>query len=62
MVTKVDLNVADYLDMLQNRIESLILDAVYTDINYNGNPNLLADINYFQQDVTPPHYVLQVRE
>ncbi|CAG9813531.1 unnamed protein product [Phaedon cochleariae] len=57
-----DLNGMANLDMLQNLIEPLIMDAVNTDFDDDGNPNLLAENIFSQQDDAPPHYILQVRE
>lgn len=51
-----NLNGDKYLDMLQNDVTPLIIQAVRDD------PNLLDNEIVFQQDGAPAHYAVQVRE
>ena len=57
-----NLNGEIYLDMLETQIAPLIEEAIETQEDEDGNPNLDPNLIYFQQDGAPPHYTLAVRQ
>lgn len=56
------LNDAVDLNMVQNLIKPFTSDAVHTNLDDNGNSNLLAVNIYFLQGGDSPDFVIQMRQ
>lgn len=57
-----NLNGDIYLDLLENIIDPLIVDALENQRDEEGNLILSEELLYFQQDGAPPHYRITVRQ